>query len=50
MRSLRRTLLAWLLPPMVVVLALAAAGSYQLLHEHQTASFDEDLADIATAT
>ena len=35
---------------MVVVLALAAAGSYQLLHEHQTASFDEDLADIATAT
>ncbi|QJR09570.1 Swarming motility regulation sensor protein RssA [Usitatibacter rugosus] len=35
---------------MVVVLALAAAGSYQLLHEHQTASFDEDLADVATAT
>jgi two-component system sensor histidine kinase TctE len=35
---------------MVVVLALAAAGSYQLLHEHQTAAFDEDLADIATAT
>lgn len=35
---------------MVVVLALAAAGSFQLLHEHQTASFDEDLADIATAT
>ena len=35
---------------MVVVLALAAAGSFQLLHEHQTAAFDEDLADIATAT
>jgi len=35
---------------MVVVLALAAAGSYQLLHEHQTAAFDEDLADITTAT
>ncbi|APV48523.1 hypothetical protein BWI17_01760 [Betaproteobacteria bacterium GR16-43] len=47
MRSLRRHLLAWLLPPMVVVLAVAAVGSYQLLKDRVTASFDEDLRDAA---
>jgi two-component system sensor histidine kinase TctE len=49
MHSLRRHLLAWLLPPLVIVVAVAAAGAYLLLRDRLTASYDQDLVDIASA-
>lgn len=49
MLSLRRHLLAWVLPPLVIVVTVAAGGAYLLLRDRLTASFDQDLADIAAA-
>lgn len=49
MHSLRRHLLAWLLPPLVITVTVAAGGAYLLLRDRLTASFDQDLADIASA-
>jgi two-component system sensor histidine kinase TctE len=49
MLSLRRHLLAWVLPPLVIVVTVAAGGAYLLLRDRLTASFDQDLTDIAAA-
>ena len=49
MRSLRLRLLAWLLPPLVVVGAVAAAGAYVFMDRRLTAAYDQDLGDIARA-
>ena len=49
MRSLRLRLLAWLLPPMVVVAAVAAGGAYMFLERRLNAAYDHDLGDVARA-
>jgi two-component system sensor histidine kinase TctE len=47
MQSLRRRLLAWLLPPLVVVGVAAGSGAYVFLERRLTAAYDLDLSDIA---
>ena len=49
MRSLRLRLLAWLLPPLLVVAVVAAGGAYMFLERRLTAAYDHDLGDIARA-
>jgi two-component system sensor histidine kinase TctE len=49
MPSLRRRLFAWLLPPLVLVAAVAAGGAYVFLERRLTAAYDLDLGDIARA-
>jgi two-component system, OmpR family, sensor histidine kinase TctE len=49
MTSLRLRLLAWLLPPLLVVAIVAAGGSYIFLERRLTAAYDHDLGDIARA-
>ncbi len=49
MRSLRRRLLAWLLPPLVVVGVVAGAGAYVFMERRLTAAYDQNLGDIARA-
>jgi two-component system sensor histidine kinase TctE len=49
MRSLRLRLLAWLLPPLVVVAAVAAGGAYTFLERRLNAAYDHDLGDVARA-
>jgi two-component system sensor histidine kinase TctE len=49
MRSLRLRLLAWLLPPLLVVGLAAAAGAYIFMERRLTAAYDLDLSDIARA-
>ena len=49
MRSLRLRLLAWLLPPLLVVAIVAAGGAYLFLERRLTAAYDHDLGDIARA-
>ena len=49
MRSLRLRLLAWLLPPLVVVAAVAAGGAYMFLERRLNAAYDHDLGDVARA-
>jgi two-component system sensor histidine kinase TctE len=47
MKSLRRRLVAWLLPPLVVVGVAAGTGAYIFLERRLTAAYDLDLSDIA---
>jgi len=49
MASLRRRLLVWLLPPLLVVGAVAAFGAYVFMERRLTAAYDQDLGDIARA-
>jgi two-component system sensor histidine kinase TctE len=49
MRSLRRRLVAWLLPPLVVVGVVAAAGAYVFMDRRIAAAYDQNLGDIARA-
>ena len=49
MRSLERTLIAWLLPPLVIVSAAAASGAYVFMERRLNAAYDQDLGDIARA-
>ena len=49
LRSLERTLLAWLLPPLVIVGAVAAGGAYVFMERRLTTAYDQDLGDIARA-
>ena len=49
MRSLRERLVAWLLPPLIVVGVVAGSGAYVFLERRLTAAYDLDLADIARA-
>src|SRR5206468_7735303 len=49
MKSLRLSLLAWLLPPLVIVGLAAAAGAYVFILHRLTAAYDQDLGDIARA-
>ena len=49
MRSLRLRLLAWLLPPLLLVAVVAAGGAYMFLERRLTAAYDHDLGDIARA-
>jgi two-component system sensor histidine kinase TctE len=49
MQSLERTLLAWLLPPLVIVGAVAAGGAYVFMEHRLNAAYDQDLGDIARA-
>ena len=49
MRSLRRRLLAWLLPPLLIVGLVAAAGAYIFMDRRLNAAYDQDLGDIARA-
>ena len=49
MASLERRLLAWLVAPLLLVGAVAAASAYVLIHQRLTAAFDQDLSDIAAA-
>jgi two-component system sensor histidine kinase TctE len=49
MASLRRRLLAWLLPPLLIVGAVAAGGAYVFMERRLTAAYDLDLGDIARA-
>jgi two-component system sensor histidine kinase TctE len=48
-QSLSRTLLAWLLPPLVIVGAVAASGAYVFMERRLIAAYDQDLGDIARA-
>ena len=47
MRSLRATLLGWLLPPLLVVGVAAAGGAYVFMERRLTQAYDLDLGDIA---
>ena len=49
MTSLRLRLLAWLLPPLLLVAIVAAGGAYMFLERRLTAAYDHDLGDIARA-
>lgn len=49
MRSLERTLIAWLLPPLVIVGVVAATGAYVFMEHRLTAAYDHDLGDTARA-
>lgn len=49
MASLRLRLLAWLLPPLLVVAIVAAGGADAFLERRLTAAYDLDLGDIARA-
>jgi len=49
MQSLRLRLLAWLLPPLLLVAVVAAGGAYMFLERRLTAAYDHDLGDIARA-
>lgn len=49
MASLRLRLLAWLLPPLLVVAIVAAGGAYAFLERRLTSAYDVDLGDIAHA-
>ena len=49
MPSLRRRLLAWLLPPLALVAIAAGGGAYVFLERRLTAAYDLDLGDIARA-
>ena len=49
MKSLRLRLLAWLLPPLLVVAIVAAGGAYMFLERRLTAAYDHNLGDIARA-
>lgn len=49
MKSLRATLLAWLLPPLLIVGAVAATGAYVFMERRLNAAYDQDLGDIARA-
>ena len=49
MTSLRRRLVAWLLPPLVVVGVVAAAGAYVFMDRRLAAAYDQGLGDIARA-
>ena len=49
MRSLRLSLLAWIMPPLVVVGVSGAAGAYVFMQRRLTAAYDQDLGDIARA-
>lgn len=49
MESLRLRLLAWLLLPLLVVGATAAAGAYLFMERRLTSAYDLDLGDIARA-
>ena len=49
MTSLRRRLVAWLLPPLVVVGVVAAAGAYVFMDRRLGAAYDQGLGDIARA-
>lgn len=49
MRSLRATLLAWLLPPLLGVGVLAATGAYVFMEQRLTQAYDLNLGDIARA-
>jgi two-component system sensor histidine kinase TctE len=48
-RSLRFQLLAWLIPPLLVVGIAAAGGAYVFMERRLTAAYDQDLGDIAQA-
>jgi len=48
-RSLRQHLLAWLLPPLLIVGVVATTGAYIFLEQRLTAAYDLDLGDIARA-
>ena len=47
MRTLRATLLGWLLPPLLVVGVAAATGAYVFMERRLTQAYDLDLGDIA---
>jgi two-component system sensor histidine kinase TctE len=49
MRSLRSTLIAWLVPPLLIVGAVAASGAYVFMERRLTSAYDLDLGDIARA-
>jgi len=49
MRSLKATLLAWLLPPLIGVGVVAAGGAYVFMERRLTQAYDYDLGDIARA-
>jgi two-component system, OmpR family, sensor histidine kinase TctE len=49
MLSLRRRLVAWLFPPLMIVGVAAGSGAYVFLERHLTAAYDLDLSDIARA-
>ncbi|HZZ94741.1 MAG TPA: sensor histidine kinase [Usitatibacter sp.] len=47
MRSLRATLFAWLLPPLLIVGVVAAGGAYVFMERRLASAYDLDLGDIA---
>jgi two-component system sensor histidine kinase TctE len=49
MRSLRFSLLAWIVPPLAIVGLAAAGGAYVFMQHRLTAAYDQDLGDIARA-
>ena len=49
MPSLRRRLVAWLLPPLLVVGVVAAAGAYVFMDRRLGAAYDQGLGDVARA-
>ncbi len=49
MRSLRFRLLAWLIPPLLVVGIAAAGGAYVFMERRLTTAYDHDLGDTARA-
>jgi two-component system sensor histidine kinase TctE len=49
MRTLRATLLAWLLPPLLGVGIVAAGGAYVFMEQRLTAAYDLNLGDLARA-
>ena len=49
MRSLRATLIAWLIPPLLVLGLAAASGAYVFMERRLAQAYDLDLGDIARA-
>ena len=47
MRSLRATLIAWLIPPLLVLGMAAASGAYVFMERRLAQAYDLDLGDIA---